>query len=161
MKNKNANLQNKLIDISKIKIQKNAKIKKNIIADSSEEAAEANIIENRDDKVMINETNLKNKEKRNIRQKAKTFSAKHEEDMEDQEKLKHNEYEAYLRSIKEICNLALKNGDLRSALSAKKLEADWIKQNKCAKEKFGINSMSDEELENLIKELENGFHKLG
>ena len=134
MKNKNTNLQNKSVDISNIKIEKSAKIKKNSL---EENIVDVNIIENRDDKVITKEKKAK-----------------------EQEKIKYNEYEAYLRSIKEICNLALKNGDLRSALSAKKLEADWIKQNKCSKEKFGINSMSDEELENLIKELENGFHEL-
>ena len=76
-------------------------------------------------------------------------------------------YDDYLESVKEICDLALTNGDLRSAISAKKLEADWIKQNKDKdkqqqgtrtsierSQKFGINAMSDEELENLIAELE-------
>lgn len=157
MKNKNTNLQNKSVDISNIKIEKSAKIKKNSL---EENIVDVNIIENRDDKVITKEKKAKNKEKRNMTQKSKIFSVNHEEELEEQEKIKYNEYETYLRSIKEICNLALKNGDLRSALSAKKLEADWIKQNKCSKEKFGINSMSDEELENLIKELENGFHEL-
>lgn len=67
---------------------------------------------------------------------------------------KYGKYDAYLQSVKEICDLALLNGDLRSAISAKKLEADWVKQNRGAKGKFGINFMSEEELESLVSELE-------
>ena len=68
------------------------------------------------------------------------------------------DYDDYLNSVKEICDLALMNGDLRSAISAKKLEADWFKQNKNKdKNKIGINSMSEEELENLISELEDSL----
>lgn len=78
-----------------------------------------------------------------------------QQDLEDK-------YKEYLQSVKEICDLALKTGDLKSALSAKKLEADWIKQNRNndknkSGEKIDVNCMSQEDLESLIDEIEEKF----
>ena len=67
------------------------------------------------------------------------------------------EHDEYLDSLQEIYDIALMNGDLKSALNAKKLQADWLKEkNKKEKTKgeIGIKNMSNEDLEQLIAEIE-------